>query len=157
MPIRPPRPPWSNSEILQTLVDQALLVRRSARRGEIEDGWPDDKTRLEQYEHDAYWLSAIIPGFLDIILNECDTEPGRTVDMCASDLTMTNRALKVEAKLKIWQPWFVTWGCQAAMQALRFSPYFNEPFFFGRWKTEYRFERTCVTRLSNEEAAAVRT
>jgi hypothetical protein len=155
MPIHPPRPPWSNSELLRTLVDQALLARHCTRRGEIEDGWPDDKTRLERYEHDAFWLAAIVPAFLDVILDECDAEPGCTVDMYVSDLTMTNRALKVGAKLKIWQSWFVSWGCQATMQALGSSPYFSEPFFFGRWKTEYRFERTCVTRLSNEDAAAV--
>ena len=133
----------SGAELLDLLCDQTLLFRSKADERRTGD-WPDDATRLAAWMRDGYWVGALVPVLVGVILDFCKEEP-RFVRLHLSCLNgrsdFGNLQYRAEERCPLLGSWFVHWACYALIQALCYSPRLAEPFVIGRSGRRYRFER----------------
>lgn len=133
----------SGADLLSLLCDQTLLCR--ARADERRTGkWPDDAVRLKAWDHDGYWVGALVPVLIDVILDLCREEPHfvRLHLSCMNEQNgFGNLQYRAEERCPLLASWFAHWACYALIQALCQSPRLADPFVIYRRGRRYRFER----------------
>lgn len=146
--------PLSEIEFLKLLCDQSLLCRSHLDPG-ISGEWPDEPSRAAALDRDWYWIAALVPVFVDTMLDECERTQSRTIFHTSTFSEadgMADILHRMNAKAPLFQYWFINWAGYAATQALCFSPHFHGSFEITRQSRVFRFSHhngnACFERLS---------